>query len=145
MSGAKSSWENRIVERLIVFLAIAMGPVFVIMVDELNLTDLLGACFGLIVWAVAVTVIIGLGGPFRYVVWQLAAVSLAIAVLVHYLPHDGNPIAHLGELATLVVIVWLVGSVVTAILPVTLFVESVRDRQKHLEVKTDISIVPPGL
>jgi predicted membrane protein len=65
MTGSKSWWERPSAEWLSVGAAIATGPAFVLMTQELNFNGVLDACFGLFVWAVVVSVIIGVGGRFR--------------------------------------------------------------------------------
>jgi hypothetical protein len=132
MSGPKKWWERPIVEWSSVAAAISMGPLFIIVLNQLGLVYLAGFFFYILVWVLVVPVIVRLGGRFGYLDWQLAAVSLAVTVFVKNLRVETCPTPTVWKLGAVGLGFWLASSVLSSPLPLARFVESRRERRRRV-------------
>jgi hypothetical protein len=132
MFANQKSWpKSPVVEWLSLAAAIAIGPVFMIGGYQMNLAYGAGGAVYLLVCATVVLVLVVFGGRFRFVIWQLAAVSLALSVFVDNLRLEADPFGHLKELTGIGFIFWLVTSVVSGPVPVAYFVHHLISRKKR--------------
>jgi hypothetical protein len=123
--------DSWIVEALSIAAAIALGPAFLFLGYWARLMFAAGAIVYLAVCVAVVPLIVAFGGRFRFVVWQLAALSLALSVVIDDLSIEAVPSAHLKEYTGVAVGFWAIATVLSSPLPIFLFVQRWRTRGQH--------------
>jgi hypothetical protein len=111
--------------------SISIGPLFLLLGYETNL--MFGAAAGMyfLICAGPVPLLVAFAGRFRFLVWQLAALSLAISVVIDDLRVEANVGAHLKEYAGIALGFWAIASVLSAPLPIFLIFQMVRARKRQ--------------
>jgi hypothetical protein len=127
------SQPTELVQWLSIAAGIAIGPLFLLLGYRTNLMYGAAAYVYLLVCIAAIPPIVALGGRFRFLVWQLAAVSLALSIVVDDLRAEANPLAHLKEFAGVAFGFWLTATVLSSPLPISLLYERWRRNKEHQE------------
>jgi hypothetical protein len=112
--------DSRTSECPSIMTAIAIGPVFLYFGYLAGLVFAAGAIFYFLVSLTIVPVITAFGGRFRFLVWQLAVLSLALSVVIDDLRLEANMRAHLKEYAGVALGFWAISTVLFLPLPIFL-------------------------
>lgn len=132
MSTNSKNWaDSWIVEGLSIAAAIALGPVFLFLGYRAHLMFAAGAIAYFALCVAVVPLIVAFGGRFRFLVWQLAALSLALSVVIDDLSIEAVPSAHLKEFTGVAFGFWAIATVLSSPLPIFLFVQRWRARRQH--------------
>jgi hypothetical protein len=145
MTGSKSWWERPSAEWLSVAGAVAIGPLFLLSINRLDLGNVLVIYFLFCMVVIGVPLLVAIGGRLRFAVWQLAVASLTVSGLAHHLLFGNHPAERARELARAIFISWLVASVLTAPLPIALLLEHFLAGNRRLKGNHGTSIARPGL
>jgi hypothetical protein len=107
---------QRILEWLSILGALAIGPLFVVFGYWQRLMFGVAAWFYFLTCALVVPLLILAGGRLKFVVWQLAVLSLALSVIADDLRVGMR--LHVGETASTTFKFWAVGTLLSAPAPV---------------------------
>jgi hypothetical protein len=119
----------RIVNRLSIPAALALGPITLFLGYKMNLVFGVAAWYFFLVSLTAIPVVIALAGPFRFLVWQLAALSLAVSIAVDDLRLEAAPLSHLREYAGVGLVIWAIATILSSGLPIIFLVQKLRARK----------------
>src|SRR5579863_9275557 len=115
--------DSWISEGLSVAAAVALGPIFLFLGYRANLMFAAGAIAYLALCVAVVPLIVAFGGRFRFLVWQLAALSLALSVVIDDLSVEAVPSAHVKEFTGVAFGFWAIATVLSSPLPIFLLVQ----------------------
>lgn len=121
--------NSRVREILALAIAIAIGPLFLIVGYSLHLVFGAGATSYLFVCAIVVPLLTAAGGRLKSVVWQLAIFSIILAVI-----GDNLRLNAIGgrEILSVAFVSWVIGSVVSSPLPIYFILKPLPRRKRYL-------------
>lgn len=123
--------DSRKFEWLSIPASISIGPLFLLLGYEMNLMFGAGAAIYFAICLSVVPLVVAFGGRFRFLVWQLGALSLALSVVIDDLRVEANPGAHLKEYAGVGLAFWAIASVLSAPLPIFFIFQMVHARKRQ--------------
>jgi len=125
-----SLWSNlHWPEWTAIVLAIAIGPAFLGIGYATGLVFRAAAGAYILCCVVVVPLLTVAGGRLKFLVWQLAIVSLSLTVVEDNLRLKA---IHSGEIATLLCVLWSFGTLVSSPLPIYFLLRPMTARQRYI-------------
>ena len=112
-----------------VALAVALGPVFILIANSLGLIYGTGALFYFLCCALIVPCLTLLSVRFRFLTWQLAVLSLTLSCI-----GGAVPIGAMGQKGILraIFVFWAVGSLLSSPIPIYLLLRSATPQRRYV-------------